>query len=1049
MVFSSDVSIDYQVSGQGASASAVITASAFGTGQTAFTQMKATDNLLGYNRATMTVNPATVSIVFSAAQVKSGDKGFDPNTLKTTLDPFGQSLKTEYFEIPASSQTCGSTAGLGSITDYVVSGGLFHDVYYDSLQPVLFTEGVTLANDAMGQLSILFGGTTHDWQCVTQGINTPITVSGNKFVVTFSNDAKTSAVIYLEPEGGCSDVSVTINQQASEFFTVNDKSYTGWIRVAFLPIEEQTPLLKFAPSPGTLPIPEEGIFQTIPDTTIATQVNYNQVWFSAPVVQLIAPQPFTFFSLFPTQWYNKMTAQALLQLNPGTKLTNAPAPIPIDCCGTEATLNEFADFGWEGPFHGTYALQPTGQAMALMLPVIAYDDGTFTFTSGRSKFSILTRCLFDLTSDFNDQAWGTSGLPTPPAPIGDSSESLFSTIFNMGFVNGQSKAGTIASFQEGICRPVYTATKIGTDVLPFFDYYRSAIPTAITDVALTTDSLTYTYDLATLSGTPCGPNTTDPLITFPGWFNVDGSIIDCVYSDTVKGKIFAAPAVGGTLTFLESTWASWLEAGDYIDPTIASISDLFGAGCEGMTIDYYLDNILTHSYLPWQPITNGVTSFPWPAANSTGAAIQPLFLNDATLQDGYSLGKELFQLAMTAQNIVTYQLLKGATFDPTIKGQTEPLIDYVKRYLYDFIVNRIDTQNFFALDGDNIGVCFNGDPIPQPETSEPPYTSVLGYQNQSIQQPDFGNPFYNDHILQYGYYMQALALVMQWDLLAFPAAPDSRFIRTPVLGADGNLYLLRHFADMIWRDTLNPYILGPDDFPFLRGFYLWEGHGSAEGIAPTPPFQTGIANFSSSTDYIIEIDGPDGKTQFPDPISVPTGINGQATGIASFMPTGRNLESIAESYNMITGVMFYAKAVQDDNTDSSLSAEQITLYSGLQDAALMLAKLTSSSSRVLWYLVGKGFRTSTSDPDVESFYTPFYKNYSITTGNIYDSQVVQQVAYNAGSELPAGFLPAPFPTQVPTPVPPPAAPPPFVPCPAPHTLLPAPSPVPPPCLITP
>jgi hypothetical protein len=147
----------------------------------------------------------------------------------------------------------------------------------------------------------------------------------------------------------------------------------------------------------------------------------------------------------------------------------------------------------------------------------------------------------------------------------------------------------------------------------------------------------------------------------------------------------------------------------------------------------------------------------------------------------------------------------------------------------------------------------------------------------------------------------------------------------------------------------------------LRGYFLWAGYGSAAGMLTIPPGGSGPPNV--------------------------------------FMPTGRNLESIAECYSTITGVMFYAKAILNDNSDSAyLTADQESLYEELQMCMLYLAKQTSSSARVLWLLVGKGYRSSGGDPDTESFYNDYYKNYALTGGNINDSGVVQQVAFTSGPQ---------------------------------------------------
>ncbi|MEX0962171.1 MAG: glycosyl hydrolase [Simkaniaceae bacterium] len=987
-----------------------ITLNQYGRGAASAGSIQATDNFQGYNIPTLSQSNASINLVYSANEAISS--GFDEDRLTTTLDPYGQSLQMTYYLPKASPDDADKY-----ITDYVVMGNLFHDVYYKDLTPVFFTDGPK-PDIPNGEITVTVETAAGVSSTVTSG--PPFEVTGSKFIFELFNAGQDyPLVIYLEPDGSTKDYTFTVG--GSNIFFSAKTSYTGWIRAAFLPFDEEPLIIddSIAPSGGPSIVPEGGIYQCIQDTSnTQTQIMLNQYWFTNPVVQAIAAQPLTYFTLFPYLWSNEFIAQFLLQMNPGTTYTG-PSVFPTcpTCIPVPTPNGAQADFGWLGQFQGTFSLQVSGQALALVLPLITMDDGTYSFlTSNQTLFSIANRCLFDLTTNAN--AWG-GVVPKAPSSLGDSSESLFTLIFNMGITHALSRGAvasglgvkTIQNFQNELCRPIYEGIDgTGTNVLNILDQYRSAIPTAIRNVSITSNEMTLEYDVASLAS-PIGPNTTDPLITFPGWFNVEGGVVNLKYNSQSKGNLFCAPAISGTLKFLENDWESWMEDGDFLPPA-ATFSDLFGSDSEADTIDNYLGTILSDSYLPWQPIIDsGTPSVPWPASNASGAAIQPLFGTISGFSDGYGTGKLLYQLAMTVQTISIYSELKGES-TATILTRTEPLITYVKRYLYDFIVNRLNQQNYFVLDGSNSGVCFNGqaDPTMNPATSALPYVSNIGMDVQNAGQAvDFGNAFYNDHILQYGYYAQALAIVINWDIIHTTTVSD-RFIRTEILGADGNLYLMRHFADMIWRDTINPYLDDTidEDFPFLRGFYLWEGHGSAGGVQFISP--TTLTGSIATANDAVEGDS--------------------ALNFGVFMTTGRNLESVAESYNMLTGVMRYAVAVLADNTDSSyLSVNQISLYTELKDVMLFLSKITTSTARSLWYRIGKGYRTSPTDPDIASFYPPFYKNYSLTIGNVFDTNTNDTVAFTALPQIsgaPATSYPSPCPDA---PIPPPITPPPIVPCP--------------------
>ena len=113
------------------------------------------------------------------------------------------------------------------------------------------------------------------------------------------------------------------------------------------------------------------------------------------------------------------------------------------------------------------------------------------------------------------------------------------------------------------------------------------------------------------------------------------------------------------------------------------------------------------------------------------------------------------------------------------------------------------------------------------------------------------------------------------------------------------------------------------------------------------------------------------------------------------LPGGRNLESIAEAFTFTTGTFYYASEVLKDPP-----AGLTSFYEGVKDSSLLLTKFTTTSARVLWYLRDSGYATSVGGAAVPSFMPDFFKNFTLTSGNVIDTGYNANVAFTAGPQTP-------------------------------------------------
>lgn len=885
---------------------------------------------IGYNAPTLTGNSAAFAVIFNADEFDaSNSEGFLIDDITTTLDDYGMSLNVKY---EAREDADPDKPVIGSITDYVVMGSVFHDVFYDGLTPRI------LFKLELSQVSVDGGAFAP--------VSDDLEVTGSYFRFTLNTGVAPNIPLQLvlfAENGTGSDITLKLSPTSGPDISriVATNTYEGWIRAVV--IAEGFPNLiedicsELVGKSGGLSVDVPG---TSPIET--TNLMLNPTWFTQLQVQIIAQTPMMFYTLFPYSWIADVNRQIMVQNNSDGSAT-----------GIE----------WPGNLNGFRSLSSNAAATSLMLSMLAFDDGSISTGANPSLFFHATSLLGGNSKlGLTTNAAGYGGtLPTAPASFGDSSASLFTNNFLMGFTSGQ--ASTIRAFQDalefpnGEMLPDYSASNVDFDSMAaILEEFRSAIPTSISEVEFDSlaSSIKFKY---TLSSTNSGVSqTTAPFICFPAWMYADQtdgeSVKDYVIQTYVKGNLFCKGAASGEMTFFERSWTttspavSWIENGDFVPP--GTIASLFGVEATP-DVTSWLDLLLSEERYSW--ITDPAAV--WPAQTGFN---QPLFMDSATLEEGYGSGKIFFQLANTAVLIAEYLDREGRSGE--ILDDTEAIMGFLKRRLYDFFVYRPLFQNHFTADTTNHGICFNGTTTPSQVTLGGPIVDNHNFVQQTNNAGflDFGNGLYNDHVLQYGYYMQAVARIIQWDREYSGLATSDQWINQRIIACDRNTYTMRHFIDTIWRSSLNPYIEN-GGFPFMRVFNLWEGHPEAQGMIYPGP----------GTDTVT-------------------------------IPSGRNLESIAESFNFLSGVFYY--------TSEILKAPPVGLssfYEGVRDAALLLTKFTTSSARVLWFMRDAGYSLNPGDPPVATFMPDFFVNYMLTTGNVNDTGYNSDVAFTSGPQAPTPF----------------------------------------------
>ncbi len=791
----------------------------------------------GHNCSTLRENTRDLHFVFGAWDaVSRGPALFAENQIATEIHPLGQSLNVTY-----------TLNAAQKITDSVVLGNFFHDIYFQNITPVIIASHRL---QFQPRYYALDGQSVQSHRMAPSAQGDMVSIASTAFVFPIDVQNESFHLLIFKESSDGAPIHFKINQEdPTQLHVCNEAGqsvpYSGWLRFAVLP-KERMPLLQTGNAISTKTL-----------TQMQTEL----------YEQLQAADTLTHYTLFPYAWSDRA-----LKLLSQSKQWQAPA---------------LSFLGWTS-------------------------DTQKRFAALRNE---------------------------PP-----SAKSHMSTLFEMGWMSGQRTA--IQALQDSFTRPVYTQTwltkieEMVTALLP----YRHAIPIAVEAITFNSGSMTWKYTTDTSFSTQ--GNTSSPLLCFPGWLKLHNTeaLLPLRYDSVLKGKIFAAPAADRAITFTEDTWPAWLEAGETL-PT-QDLATLFGA--QAAEIFATMDELYKQERLSWISPTQLT-----PGMTANGVVI-PLFPEAEDLLDGKRCGQSLMQLTQAARHLATYLTYRGK-LPEEIQYTTAPIINALKRILTDFLITHPIDQNHFVADATHQGLCFFGNPHLRYLNDNPDYPlqSAVALEQQSYAGAllEQGNAIYNHHITQYGPFLHAAAAIIAWDARFLANHPSSWWIHQNILGADMQLYKNWHFVDLLWRDTVNPFL--EPDLPFMRTINLWESHGSTLGIQNIDPYA----------------------------IQSPT-----APGL--FMPAGLRSDHIVENYNTLSGAFLYAAQMLRVQSQLQLTPSQTQMYQQLKDAMLINMKMHASCARVLFYMVGKGYVEKGEERG--SIYPPSWTHDILSVGAVADREATAQ-----------------------------------------------------------
>ena len=430
----------------------------------------------------------------------------------------------------------------------------------------------------------------------------------------------------------------------------------------------------------------------------------------------------------------------------------------------------------------------------------------------------------------------------------------------LGYFNimlGQYYQGDVDTYQkQNRAYPSYSITATASSIESIYDSKRKIIPTAC-EVSVSGSDYAFTYT-TTAAGS-------DPLIVFPRYKQLASSSLADLQStfivkDPFKGDLLSAVAVSNTLTFSEGALPTFL------------------------TTDFFPQDLWTRidsddQRTLLQLLETELSNF------SSG-----ILINSSNLI--YTMGQVGYKWATTVR-YGTFVMEKMGKSQAEIVSKTEPVMTALKHLFEEWMINRQKTVrdanggslpdsatavNFFV--GDSTNPAVNGD---------------LSGMNNENPGTNFGNAFYNDHHLQYGYWLGIAAYIVEWDNTYNSSSPWIASTKKTATGAGP--YKMKRFVDLLWRDTRNPDTEDPD-LPFSRHGHPWEGHGTALGISP------GLAQAN-----------------------------------------GRNQESLAEDFNCWLQTLFYARAIL---ASSGLTASDTQGFSTLETFATTNLLLAATGGAVYY-----------------------------------------------------------------------------------------------------
>ncbi len=310
-----------------------------------------------------------------------------------------------------------------------------------------------------------------------------------------------------------------------------------------------------------------------------------------------------------------------------------------------------------------------------------------------------------------------------------------------------------------------------------YDAYRHTIPLTA-DIFFSANSYEWAYS--------CIGGAINPLILFPAYKRLDPTLHSApipafAVLDPIKGPLLGVSAVNGMVSFQEGPLPSFY-ATDYIPPTLAF---------KGQELS---------------------------RLQSLFKEVQAEIITATTLPE---TGQQLFELALSVK-IAQFVFARIPGVSSFIKSFTQPLIDQIKTTLNQWLITHVDAQ------GNPLPDSFTGDTLTPGVVS----TSGVLQTTNATEQLDQGNAIYNVHHSQYGLWLGAAAIVIQWDDLFNTQDP---WIAQLISTTDKSSIVKRKvFMDMLWRDSRNPDKEDIAGLPFNRHGNPWEGHSTDSGTLYTP-----------------------------------------------------------------------------------------------------------------------------------------------------------------------------------------------------------------------
>ncbi len=674
----------------------------------------------------------------------------------------------------------------GGITDYNVTGNVFHDVYYDNLHPALAISNPPVVNG--GNTGILMSVSTDG---VTMGnvANYPFgsTVTGKIFQIFVQRYSPLGPAVYLLYVVDPNDDPLTFTvagASGSHFILTLDSSqpaYTGFLRLASVSTNDANPTEGSPWNQASYFMPED----------IGNAADTSNPPSSCPIEQTGCPLTPTSPSWWETAEVHAIapTGMNLYMLLPGVGTTPNPR---WSALFTDLAFNVIGS-NW---INTNMPIQyPTSQALSDILPPIATANSALAQTYYSDLFSQLN----------------PSGMP-PYTDGSDLATNLFTLQFDI--IMASNLSSDINTFQEASrTLPIYAPGTVNN--VSVFNAHRRYVPVQA-DISTTATTISWTYTLS--SAVPPGDGMNKTLVCFPFWKYLQGSTPGYVntapgtgepfqpfiFNDTIKGTLYAAESISGVVTYLEGGIPfSWYGPTDLFIPSSLTFTTQ-QLSLLSTALGYIQNTVIPLPYVP--------------EANVTG--------------DAYNAGKVGFMLAKTALYIAYYMQNTNPPSTPQlIAAATQKYIDNAKSILTAYLIGRTPGANYFVADRSAGGICVNG------AGGDGTYANGPNLQQYVDSGVDFGNYVYNDHHFFAGYRLLTAAMITNWEMTY---GSGTLWIDLPVIGADNGTYKIRDMVDFLWRDTHNPFtnntsaqIYDPD-LPYDRYGLPWEGHGVANGIQYQP-----------------------------------------------------------------------------------------------------------------------------------------------------------------------------------------------------------------------